>query len=453
MKKNKTEFSGLERLTDVYLVLLMTVLVFAVSPGGYLEINEVKKAVFYWLCGGYVSLTVLLYAEELLIGRRRAAELQEAAASSSWTIKMLLVYLVLTLLSAFFSPHGKISWLGATRSEGAVTIGIYVLSALMVSCFGRAKQWHLHLLAATVAVQSAICILQLNGGNPLGLYPEGVGWADAGKLYSGAYLGTIGNVDFLGAFFSLAVPLLLAASLRLKTPWRFAWLAGAALAVYVMARMWVLSCLVGVIAGCTISLLVILPLPDQSRRRVLFLLLHAAVALIAIIFAVDFQAGPLHSLHELLHGRVPRAVDSGRLYIWKEVLLRVPKHLLLGTGPDTMALADIPPFRRYDEGLGIEAVGYIDAAHNQYLNVLYHQGACALVAELAALIALALFWFRAGREKAAPAILGTAVLCYSIQAFFNISTPFVSPLAWTVLGLLEGCRERDIIQKKVRRSE
>ena len=276
-----------ERLTDGYLALLMTVLVFAFSSGGYLAINEVKQPVFFWLCGGYIALTLLLCAEELLVGRRSPVGLREAARASSWTARLLLVYLFFTLLSALCSPYGGAAWLGATRGEGAVTIGLYVISCLLAARFGRPKVWHLHLLAATLTAQTVICILQLHGGNPLGLYPEGVGWADAGKLYSGAYLGTIGNTDFLGAYFSLSVPLLLAGLLRLKTRLRFAWLPGIVLALYVIARMEVLSCVVGVLVGCAVAFPVILPASAGARKRSALGIGAAALAAVAVLFAVE----------------------------------------------------------------------------------------------------------------------------------------------------------------------
>ena len=54
----------------------------------------------------------------------------------------------------------------------------------------------------------AVALWQIAGGNPLGLYPNGWRFADAGTLYSGMYLGTVGNTLILGSVLSLAVPVL-----------------------------------------------------------------------------------------------------------------------------------------------------------------------------------------------------------------------------------------------------
>lgn len=427
-----------ERLTDGFLALMMTVLVLSVSPKGYLDVVGVKWGAFLILCGGYAGLCVLLWLEEVLVGQRKLAELKDAVRESTWTQRLLLAYLLLTWVSALLSDYPKTAWLGGTRREGALTITLYVLCFLCVSRFGKPKAWMADLLAATVTAQAILCILQLRGGNPLALYPEGVNYFDAGKAYSGAYLGTIGNVDFVGAYFSLALPLLLAGILRMKARRRFWFLLPLALSAYVVVRMWVLSCIAGLAIGGLIALPVILPASKKARRGTALGLLGLALLGVIAVFAVDF-GGVFHSLHELLHGNVPRSVDSGRLYIWREVLKLVPQHPLFGAGPDTLSLAGIEPFQRYDESLELMLYAGIDAAHSEYLNVLYHQGAFALAALLAALASALAAWVRRARENAAAAILGSAVLCYVVQASFNISMCFTASLFWCVLGLLDGC--------------
>lgn len=74
------------------------------------------------------------------------------------------------------------------------------------------------LLYAVWAALSAACseyedvwlglgLLQYAGMNPLGLFPERVDFHDAFVLYNGRFLGTLGNVDVLGGFLCLTVPL------------------------------------------------------------------------------------------------------------------------------------------------------------------------------------------------------------------------------------------------------
>ncbi len=101
-----------------------------------------------------------------------------------------------------------------------------------------------------------------------------------------------------------------------------------------------------------------------------------------------------------------------------------------------MGLAGIPPFSRYDPALGKTVKAAIDAAHNEYLNILFHQGLPALLVYLAALTAVAVRFLRQARCSTAAAVLGAGVLCYLIEAQFGISQPITSPFFWLCLGLL-----------------
>lgn len=419
-----------ERLTDVFLVLLLTVFLFAFNSGGYLSLMQAKRPVFYALCGGYVVLCLLLYLEQLAVGARKPIGLRRLALRTTWTQRLVLGYWILTLLSAVFSDARSVTWIGGTRDEGAVTISIYCAVFLAASVFGRPKSWHLYVLGGAVLLQSVLCALQLQGGNPLGLYPDGVSYFDAGAAYSGAYLGTVGNVDFLGTFLCLAAALLAAALLRLESRRRWLALIPLALACYVIFRMRVWSCIVGLTVGMFLVLPMELRVSERVRRR-----------LALATFACVVLAGLAAVVLAVLHG-VPRSLESGRLYIWREVLERVPQHIWFGAGPDTMSLANIPPFERFDATLGKTLVARIDAAHNEYLNVLYHQGVFALLCFVGAIGSALLGWWKRGRARPAAAVFGAGVVCYAIQAFFNISMFITAPFFWLVLGLLDGaCRE------------
>ena len=433
-----------ERITDAFLVLMLTVYLFWFNSDGFIGIGAAKWSVFCVLAFGYVGILLLLGAEMRLIGGKKTS-LRSIWTPEKW---LIVAYLLLTVISALCSQYIKTAFLGAGRHEGAVTICLCGLILLLVSVYARPKRWMVWLLAAVTALQCVICIWQMYGGNPLGLYPEGINYFDAGKRYSGEYLGTIGNSNLVGAFFSLSLGLLGAAFLRMKGKLRFLLLPVLALGLFTILKMFVLSCLVGIAGGAAIALPIILPLKRSVRRWIAFAELGCVVGVFAVLFFVPFNGGMLGDIHMALHGNVPRSVDSGRLYIWKNVLERVPQHPLFGTGPDTMGLSDIKPVERVDEETKVLYIGTIDAAHNEYLNILYHQGIPALLAYLGALVLLAVQWFRRAQENPAAAIFGTAALCYAIQAFFNISMYIVTPYFWIILGLLEAQCLYDRKQRK-----
>ncbi|MDO5786086.1 MAG: O-antigen ligase family protein [Eubacteriales bacterium] len=105
------------------------------------------------------------------------------------------------------------------------------------------------------------------------------------------------------------------------------------------------------------------------------LLLAALILLLAAFAFLYFYTGfsansTLFQIHELLHGQWDDSFGSGRLYIWRQALALVREAPLFGGGPDTLAQRGLEGFSRYNEVLQMTVSSEIDAAHNEYLNIL-----------------------------------------------------------------------------------
>lgn len=416
------------RVTAVFLALFLTVFLFCFGPRGYLNISEVKRAVFFVLCGGYcaVILALLLCRRDVRLQRSDLRPAQICAA----------LYLVFTLIATLASPYRSEAWLGASRGEGFFAIALYVLTFLCVSQFARPRAWMAHLLGASCVLFSLVSLLQLRSVNVFSLFPEGLTYWDGNVSYRGQYIGTIGNVDHVAAFLSLAIPILACAVLRMEGRRRLWLLAPLALLVYVLVRIRVAAGLLAVGAGALLCLPVVLPGPRRRRLLAFAVLLAVIAAGLVLLRGRDFGNQTLHEAHELLNGRWSPRFGSGRLYIWSETLRRAAQRLPFGYGPDTMILTEIEPFRRYDARLGRTIVSLIDSAHNEYLNILFHQGVFALLAYLGMIVSALSGWLRRAPERPAAAILGCGVLCYCIQALFGISQVITTPFFWVALALL-----------------
>ena len=105
-----------------------------------------------------------------------------------------------------------------------------------------------------------------------------------------------------------------------------------------------------------------------------------------------------------------------------------------------MAAAQISHYSRVVNGVEIPMI--IDVAHNEYLNILYHQGFFALLAYLLALGHSFLRWVACGSKDLTAAVCGEAVLCYCIQAFFGFSMCQTAMLFWLAWAILS-CRSRE----------
>ena len=415
---------------------MMTVFLFYTGSSGYLGIEDAKYSVFLTFCGGYILLMLLMIGEMTLFGKPPVSSLKKRAADTTWLQRLILIYLGLTWLSALLSPYFPVTVIGATRHDGALTITIYCITFLFVSAFGRIEKWMLPLLAGSVSAFDILCILQLYGLNPFTLYPEGYNYFGANVDYGGAYLGTIGNVDLVAAFLCLVIPIFWIGLVRCKSDRRWLLLIPLVLSVFVLLKMWVLAGLVGVVCGSLVSLCVVLPVSTGTKKLLRGALALGAAAALALLFLVDAGSGLFHELHLLLRGQAEDSFGSGRIHIWRSVLERIPEQLWLGSGPDTMALAELEPFTRFDENRGMLIVSRIDIAHNEYLNILFHQGLPAAVSYLAALAFAARDWLHGAQRNAAAAAFGGAALCWCIQAFFGISSCAVTPGFWVILGLL-----------------
>ncbi|WP_298069510.1 O-antigen ligase family protein [uncultured Mailhella sp.] len=444
MKQNINIFSA---LTTVFLILLWTVYLFYCGSRGYQDILNAKYHLFLVLCGGYILLMGLFAAELFVIGelRPKAVFLKRSGLPQ----KFVLTYVLISWVSAVLSPYFPETVVGVSRYEGALTLTIYGLCFILVSYFGKPTRHLLYIASTVTALFCILCLIQLAGQNPFLLYPEGHSYAGAYIEYSGAYLGTIGNVDLVASFLCIVIPIMWIGLLRLPGKHRLLLAIPLALSLAVLLKMSVLAGLVGVFVGGIISLPVVLPIGAKGRKRLAWLLFASAALAIAICYAVDTGGGMLHEIHEILHGNFDRAFGSGRLHIWKETLIRIPDHFLLGTGPDTMLYGGLEPFTRYHEGLQHEIISQIDVAHNEYLNILYHQGVFALAVYLALLANLAKKWIKEGPTGPAAAMLGGAALCYCIQAFFGFSMCITAPFFWTALALLEGCGQNKTGREKL----
>lgn len=426
--------SWCRRLTEWFIAALLSLFILVCAP--YQGITEVKYTLFLVVCGGYLALLLVSAAELMAIGQLRPRELLGIVKRQRTVWILAGIYLLFTAISALLSPYDYSIWVGMSRREGLLTQLIYIGVFLSVSAFGRLRTYHVRIFGAVMSVFCAICLLQLAGLNPLGLYPEGYNYHDAYTAYSGEYLGTIGNADLVSALLAMASALFYAAAFYEKGRARALDIALLCLTGFTLFAIKVAA---GILAF-VVLVLAATPLMLRERRCAVWKRCAAAEAALvllalAVAFIFDFGgSGTLYELHELLHGRPDLSFGSGRLKIWSEVIAAMKDHLLWGTGPDSMQAWELPGFTRYIESLGVTIESGIDVAHNEYLNVAAQQGLLASAAFLSLLLlSLAKALRRTGESGVMlPLCAATA---YLVQALFGFSMCMTAPLFWAFLGL------------------
>lgn len=292
VKPKRSPKRALSIITFWFLALMASLFLLYPGFGGYEQIQSARYTLFLLLCGGYAALMLLAMGELVLVGGAKFQSPLKWRKSISWVQKLLLVYLLLTWLSAFCSPLWPQTLVGISRYEGTLTTTIYVVCFLLVSHYGCADKQLLAIFAGALTLFCLLVQLQLLGLNPLRLYPEGLTYFHANIEYSGAYLGTIGNTDLVVAFLCIAIPLLWLTLLRGHDRCRW-WLAlPLALALAVLVQMNVQAGLVGVFGGALLTLPAVLPTSNKARTGTALgvaALILAALAL--LLFCRDAKGG------------------------------------------------------------------------------------------------------------------------------------------------------------------
>lgn len=431
--KNTTEktVGWSSRITDIYLTLITTVFLLYTGSQGYLQITGDKAKLFWILTGAYIAACAVCRVTELKSNRIELSSFTPV----QWCI---IAYAVLTFIAWLLSDYRKESFLGISRYEGLLTILMYCLLALCVSHFAKPGKWMLGVFLAGLTVFCAIAYIQFTGANPFGLYPGSVNYYDANKAYMGAYISTIGNVDLASAFLSPVTAALLVAVYRFKGWPKWASLAGAVISASVLIKIYVKSGFLGLGAGLLLAIPFVLRADKNKQKKLIILIAILIIAGIAAVYFVNFRTGMFHELHEILHGNLDPDFGTGRIAIWTRVLKKIQDRWAFGYGPDTMLAARIDPWAW--EWVNDDTVihTFIDTAHNEYLNVWYHQGIFAMIAFIGMIAAALIRLAKTERRDDTSVVLGAFVLTYAIQAFFNMSMNLTAVYFWIALGMLDG---------------
>lgn len=426
-----------EKVTSIYISFLLTIYLLYVGNGGYQNISVIKFKIYSFSSCIYILFILLLSIEMILIGCKNFKSLIDDFKNISWIQKLILLYLLFTIISTALSQYKDIALSGGTRFEGLFTIMLYCLSFLFISMYVKPSKNYVYIFAVSMTIFCCISIIQLLGYNPFNLYPEGYNYYDGNIKYSDFYIGTVGNIGFASALLCLAIPIFFVGIIRFNEKRKYFLLIPLILCITVLFAIKVQAGILGVIVGTILFLPFVLNIKPKVRKIIFLIILLFIVMSIIFIWFYDFnEIGTFYELHELLHGNFENEYGTGRIYIWKNVVKLIPEKLLFGGGPDTLSKRMTTHFERYNNELGLTIYALIDAAHNEYLNIFVNQGLLALVCYLLALVFEAIMVIKKS-ENTDVMMYGGAMLCYSIQAFFGIGMCIISIFFWLTWGLVE----------------
>ena len=413
-------------LTDKYMLCLLALFPLFTGFHGYANLTAAK----FWLYTGATAAWLLGLLPCLCTGARPFDKKPGAF------FYLTGAFLVWSVVSAALSPWREETFLGAGRYDGLLTQMLYALTALGIARWGRRRTLYVRVFGASLFLCCAVAIWQIFGGDPLRLFPNGWRFADAGTLYSGMYLGTVGNTLLLGSVLSLGVPVLVCTALR-RRGCDLLLLLPAAMALFVLYRSECSSAWVALLGSCA----VMLPRLMRGRRRTAILAAEAAL-LAAAVLAIYFypgRSGTLYEASRLLHGEADGSFGSHRLDIWREVCALIRQRPVFGGGPGTAAARLHMEFTRFVPETGRTLGTYVTNAHNEYLGYALNLGWVGLALYLG-MMGVTFFRPRKSGEEAAW-LWGAAA--YWIQAFFSLGLVVSAPLLWCAWGLALAPEEDD----------
>jgi len=359
----------------------------------------------------------------------------------------ILLFLLACCLSTALSSQASFLSLDTGRYEGLFTWLMYGVILFFVSKFGVPHTRYLYVFAAAYGFCCAVALLQLMGKNPLWLYLGTWNYYSPFIQESGAFLGTLGNVDVFSALHCLALPLFLSAAVHLKSRTRFLLLFPVALGLLCVLLARVSS---GILA-LAVTIFLYAPqwadqglfsagIPDYCIRKKIRLILR--IVLIGILFLflllVYFlppPTGTLYELYRILHGDIQDHFGSHRILIWRKALLIISEHPVLGIGPDCSLEYFNICFSKYSDVFEEVLYRYVDNAHNEYLQLLINFGLVGCFPLFVFLCRTLWLIFR-NSDYTVLKIMSPGFICYLIQAFFNIGSSIVVPFFLILWGML-----------------
>ena len=367
---------------------------------------------------------------------------------------LLIIYGVITFISAFFSDYGFVKCMLGTngRGEGVITILSYVAAFVIGTRLFNERKNVLIILIVSIIVASIYGILQANNTNNIKFF---FGTAsDVAKS-------TFGNPNFFSSYLCLVLPM--ACYYFINTDKKIKWL-------YFLSAIFGFSGLVysktlgGYLTfiGMLILLSVFSLIYTTSRKNVMVKTLMLFVIFVILFLGISHtkQNSYISEIKETTTevkklANNDRSFGTGRMEIWQKTLSVINNNKLLGVGPDSLT-KELKIKNYITNGEDDVLNKYIiDKAHSEPLQIAATTGIISLVLYTFFITSYLLALSKIVINKNKSYIINNenfedkykiqyitailiGVLGYLIQALVNISVVEVAPIFWMVLGLGNG---------------
>lgn len=261
-----------------------------VDSTGFFKILECKYRYFILISSTYIVLIIIALFYYFIFKKQ---ELKKYFKISKVQIA-ILIFLIINILSCLFSPYfNKYNlFVGIGRGEGLITVSLYCLTFFIVSIFGKFHRRYIVYFAISSILLNFICVLQYIGFNPFNMYQDGIG------THNVSFIGTIGNVDFVSAMYTILLTISVAAFIFLDDSkyFKIIYLISIYLGFFIFEVLDVLSGTVGFI----LTLTIVLPFIVTNSKRLYRLLIIVATVLLGYVTNIIINPVYHYSINKLI---------------------------------------------------------------------------------------------------------------------------------------------------------
>ncbi len=404
-----------ERLITIVLTILIICLAIAAMPSPDNYYNIPKMIIM--LAGGLILLILLLVNyKKLTIDKKDM---------------LILIFAGFIFISTMLSSNIKYSLFGAPkRYEGMLAIFTYIMIYLCSKKFLSFKNKKM-LLNIFYIIYIAVCIL--------GVLQYYIKIPELYPIFSKGVCGTFGNTNFMGSFVSIGIAIFTLLYIIKGSKLNFF---ASNLVFFCMIACHARSSWVAFIGLCFIILIYLIKQRNKEYLKRTFILIISFTLIFTYLFTSKDNL--VKNKIKVISKEIKTATEQGiqpsmgssRISIWAMTLGLIKEQPIIGVGTDNLAQGFI-------DNPNDELIKFVekyhslpDKAHNEYLHIAATIGIPALIIYLT-FIFMNLFKHRKQLfSNSNTFIISSAIICYLVQAFFNISTIGVAPIFWFLLGII-----------------
>lgn len=404
------------KLISIVMTMVLTLVPVLILPSNIGYYNLLKIAILL-ISGVILLITTLIRGKDLKI------DLIDI---------LIFIFGVLAIISTIFSVNIEKSIIGETnRYEGLLTIITYILIYYNSKYYFKEYKNFQNIILYTYIGICIIAIVQFYMPINVKILP----------IFGKGANGTFGNTNFMGSFISIALPVFILKYI-FKNEKKYLIASGIGFSAMIMCiarSSWVAFAIYMFLT--TIYLIINRKKELWKRYMVLIIIFILCFGIITVPKQKDKNNTVLQKINlvkteikDIQEKGITNKNGSSRIRIWKntsKILLKAP---IFGCGVD--ALKDALIINCPEEVLSFlrKYGGFVDKAHNEYLQIAVTMGIPAITIYLGAVTLILLPNMKKSLKSEESMLISTVIISYLAQAFFNISTIGVAPIYWFILG-------------------